>query len=67
MDTFLTKEQFLGFIELKSTTSLSIKSAIDEVMAQLGLSYEYLCGQGYDGGTNMAGRLNGVEALVAAQ
>ncbi|KAG8171727.1 hypothetical protein JTE90_022423 [Oedothorax gibbosus] len=63
----VTKEEFLGFVELKSTTSCSIKAAIDAEMDELGLSYKYLCGQGYDGASNMAGHLRGVQALITQE
>lgn len=66
-ETCEVKEDFVGFVELKSTTGSSIKAAIDEELNSLGLSYEFLCGQGYDGGSNMAGKFNGTQALILAQ
>ncbi|XP_049766139.1 52 kDa repressor of the inhibitor of the protein kinase-like [Schistocerca cancellata] len=65
--TFVTKEDFLGFTELKSTTGTSIAEAIGEELKTLGLNYQYLCGQGYDGGSNMAGRFKGVQALILSK
>lgn len=62
-----TQEEFLGFVELKSTTSEAIKSAIEEEMLKLDLSYDYLCVQGYDGDSNMAGHLSGVQTLITKQ
>lgn len=67
MEECTPKEEFLGFVELKSTTSSAIKSAIDDEMKLLGLSYDYLCGQGYDGGSNMAGHISGVQALISEE
>lgn len=62
--TYDIKEVFLGFIELHSTTGQCIKEAIKNQIKQLGLSIDNLRGQGYDGGSNMAGRFNGVQALI---
>ncbi|XP_049772916.1 zinc finger MYM-type protein 1-like [Schistocerca cancellata] len=67
IDIFVTKEDFLGFTELKSTTGTSIAEAIDEELKTLRLSYQYLCGQGYDGGSNIAGRFKGVQALILSK
>ncbi|KAG8182920.1 hypothetical protein JTE90_028742 [Oedothorax gibbosus] len=36
-------------------------------MDEIGLSYKYLCGQGYDGASNMAGHLRGVQALITQE
>ncbi|XP_049772305.1 zinc finger MYM-type protein 1-like [Schistocerca cancellata] len=63
-ETFVTKEDFLGFTKLKSATGTSIAEAIDEELKTLRLSYQYLCGQGYDGGSNMTGRFKGVQVLI---
>ncbi|XP_054706649.1 52 kDa repressor of the inhibitor of the protein kinase-like [Uloborus diversus] len=67
IDSFTTREDFLGFVELKATTGLSIKSAIDEELTKLNLSYKYLCGQGYDGASNMSGPFKGVQALISEE
>ncbi|XP_049799810.1 zinc finger MYM-type protein 1-like [Schistocerca nitens] len=67
IETFVTKEDFLGFTELKSATGTSIAEAIDEELKTLGLRYQYLCGQGYDGGSNMAGGFKGVQALILSK
>ncbi|XP_049795036.1 52 kDa repressor of the inhibitor of the protein kinase-like [Schistocerca nitens] len=67
IETFVTKEDFLGFTQLKSATGTSIAEAIDEELKTLGLGYQYLCGQGYDGGSNMAGRFKGVQALILSK
>ncbi|XP_047106161.1 52 kDa repressor of the inhibitor of the protein kinase-like [Schistocerca piceifrons] len=67
IEGFVTKEDFLGFTELKSNTGTSVAEAIDEELKTLGLNYQYLCGQGYDDGSNMAGRFKGVRALILSK
>jgi len=58
------QEDFLGFVKMTSTTGASIKNAIKQKLEELGLSLDNLRGQGYDGGSNMAGKNNGVQALL---
>jgi len=58
------QEDFLGFVKMTSTTGVSIKNAIKQKLEELGLSLDNLRGQGYDGGSNMAGKNNGVQALI---
>lgn len=63
--SFVTKEEFVGFTEMTETTGVAIKEAIDKELDALGLTKEHLCGQGYDGGSNMAGKFKGVQALIS--
>lgn len=58
------QEDFLGFVKMTSTTGASIKNAIKQKLEELGLSLDNLRGQGYDGGSNMAGKNNGVQAII---
>uniref|UniRef100_A0A2S2R1F9 Zinc finger MYM-type protein 1 n=1 Tax=Sipha flava TaxID=143950 RepID=A0A2S2R1F9_9HEMI len=58
------QEDFLGFVKMTSTTGASIKNAIKQKLQELGLSLDNLRGKGYDGGSNMAGKNNGVQALL---
>lgn len=64
MDKLQIKEEFLGFIELSSSTGIAIKNEILKQMKNFGLSLGQVRGQGYDGGSNMSGRFNGVQALI---
>ncbi|XP_013729948.2 zinc finger MYM-type protein 1-like [Brassica napus] len=59
------KERFVGVAHVKETSSLSLKSAVDDLFAKHGLSLKQLRGQGYDGANNMKGHFNGLRALVA--
>ncbi|KAF0745937.1 zinc finger MYM-type protein 1-like [Aphis craccivora] len=62
--TFTIREDFLGFVEMASTTGTAIKDAIKTEIEKVGLSFDFLRGQGYDGGSNMSGKNNGVQALI---
>lgn len=62
--TFTIREDFLGFVEMASTTGTAIKDVIKTEIEKIGLSFDFLRGQGYDGGSNMSGKNNGVQALI---
>ncbi|KAL4098636.1 hypothetical protein QTP88_023199 [Uroleucon formosanum] len=64
MEKYIIKEDFLGFTELFSTTGISIKQVILKKLNDFGLSLANRRGQGYDGGSNMSGVHNGVQALI---
>jgi len=64
MEEMKIKEEFLGFIELNSTTGSAIKDTIVKQLECYQLSLKNLRGQGYDGDSNMSGRNNGVQALI---
>jgi len=55
----------LGFIKMQSTIRVAIKGAIKSELETMGLSFENLQGQGYDGGTNMSGENKGVQSLIS--
>ncbi|KAF0758036.1 zinc finger MYM-type protein 1-like [Aphis craccivora] len=55
MEEIKIKEEFLGVIQLNSTTVFAFCYQ---------LSLKNFRGQGYDGGSNMSGRNNGVQALI---
>ncbi|KAF0724972.1 zinc finger MYM-type protein 1-like [Aphis craccivora] len=52
-------EDFLGFIKMESTTGIAIATANQNELENIGLTFENLCGQGYDGDSNMSGVNNG--------
>ncbi|XP_076927813.1 uncharacterized protein LOC143591512 [Bidens hawaiensis] len=60
----VVKERFIGFVHVSDTSSLCLKSAIDGLFAQHGLSLTKVRGQGYDGASNMRGEFNGLRALI---
>ena len=61
------KERFIGVVHVKETSSLALKSAIDDLFARYGMSIKKVRGQGYDGASNMRGEFNGLRSLVARE
>ncbi|KAL0744546.1 hypothetical protein Bca4012_086059 [Brassica carinata] len=61
------KERFIGVVHVKETSSLALKSAIDDLFARYGMSITKVRGQGYDGASNMRGEFNGLRSLVAKE
>lgn len=57
-------ERFLGIKHVTETTTEALKKALVEVLGNHGLLIANLCGQGYDGASNMRGEFNGVQKLV---
>ncbi|KAL4626448.1 hypothetical protein ACB092_05G096900 [Castanea dentata] len=57
-------ERFLGIVHVASTTALSLKCAIEGLLCEHNLSLSRLCGQGYDGASNMQGDINGLKTLI---
>ncbi|XP_021717290.1 zinc finger MYM-type protein 1-like [Chenopodium quinoa] len=57
-------ERFLGIVHVKDTTALSLKSAIESLLMEYSLSLSRVRGQGYDGASNMRGKINGLKTLI---
>ena len=57
-------ERFLGIVHVESTTTLSLKYAIECLLCEHNLSLSKLRGQGYDGANNMQGDINGLKILI---
>lgn len=51
-------------VESISSTGESLSNKLLEVLAEVGLSPEQMVGQGYDGGSNMRGDIQGVQARI---
>ena len=60
----IVKERFLCVTHVQETTSLFLKSTIDSLLSQHGLTMQKVRGQGYDGASNMRGEMNGLKALI---
>lgn len=59
------KEMFVGFVEAKDElTGEKLSALILEKLQELGLDISNLRGQAYDGGSNMAGHFQGVQARI---
>nr|XP_016454667.1 PREDICTED: zinc finger MYM-type protein 1-like [Nicotiana tabacum] len=57
-------EHFIGIVHVRNTTSLCLKKAIFDYLAQHSLSLSYVRGQCYDGASNMQGDLRGLKTLI---
>ena len=57
-------KRFLGIVHVASTNTLSLKCAIEYLLCEYNLSLSNLCGQGYDGDSNMQGDINGLKTLI---
>jgi len=55
---------FVGYYETAETDSATLLKAICDVLLRLCLSLNDCRGQCYDGTSNMAGRLTGVQAMI---
>ncbi|XP_024979010.1 zinc finger MYM-type protein 1-like [Cynara cardunculus var. scolymus] len=60
----IVKERFFGIVHVTGTSSSILKSAIDTLFAENGLSLKQVRGQGYDRASNMHGEFNGLKALI---
>ena len=58
------KESFLGFVPLKETTGAFMTETLVDELQNVGLQIDNLRGQGYDNGSNMKGKHNGVQQRV---
>ncbi|XP_004308446.1 PREDICTED: uncharacterized protein LOC101295762 [Fragaria vesca subsp. vesca] len=57
-------ERFIGIVHVANTTARTLKKAVDELLSKHKLSISSLCGQGFDGASNMSGELNGLKTLI---
>jgi hypothetical protein len=57
-------ERFLGIQYVRDTTTSSLNAAIEALFSKHGLSISRLCGQGYDGASNMRGEFNSLKTLI---
>ena len=63
-NSFHSEEVFLGFFETSKTDSNTLYQLIKDALLRLGLNISGLRGQGYDGGSNMAGKVNGLQQRI---
>ncbi|XP_060190817.1 uncharacterized protein LOC132620133 [Lycium barbarum] len=57
-------EQLLGIVHVKNTSALALKGATVNLLSQHSLSLSCVCGQCYDGASNMQGDINGLKMLI---
>ncbi|XP_075087897.1 uncharacterized protein LOC107822487 [Nicotiana tabacum] len=57
-------EPFIGLVRVGDTSAKSLKEAILSLLIKHSLSPSKIRGQGYDGASNMQGKMNGLKALI---
>ncbi|KAG6698515.1 hypothetical protein I3842_08G023800 [Carya illinoinensis] len=62
VDGFI-QERFFDLVHVKDTSALTLKNEISAVLSRHCLDIQNICGQGYDGTSNMCGEWNGLQAL----
>ncbi|XP_075107160.1 uncharacterized protein LOC142180132 [Nicotiana tabacum] len=60
-------EPFIGLVRVGDTSVKSLREAIYSLLLKHSLSLSKICGQGYDGASNMQGKVNGLKALILEQ
>ncbi|KAK9053135.1 hypothetical protein SSX86_029765 [Deinandra increscens subsp. villosa] len=60
----LIREKFLDLVHVKDTLSASLRSSLWQQLLHYQFHVSKICGQGYDGASNMRGEWNGLQALV---
>ena len=63
-DTFIVREEFLGFIACKSTKGSDITDILLSFLEAKRIDLNKLRGQCYDGASNMPGKFKGVQARI---
>jgi hypothetical protein len=56
------RERFLNLIHVHDTSSTTLKKELDFVLSHHEYDVQNICGQGYDGASNMRGEWNGLQA-----
>ncbi|XP_016465470.1 uncharacterized protein LOC107788308 [Nicotiana tabacum] len=57
-------ERFVGLVHVSDTSTCSLKEAIYYLLSEHSLSPSQICGQGYDGASNMSGEISGLKTLI---
>ncbi|KAG5586379.1 hypothetical protein H5410_046813 [Solanum commersonii] len=57
-------ERFIGLVHVSDTSTCSLKISIYSLFSIHSLSPSTICGQGYDGASNMKGEINGLKTLI---
>ncbi|XP_078494173.1 zinc finger MYM-type protein 1-like [Ciona intestinalis] len=64
-DQLHRNEVFLGLYETSKTDASTLRKIVDDVLLRFGLNIQQLRGQGYDGGSNMSGKITGLQKRIS--
>ncbi|XP_008182934.1 52 kDa repressor of the inhibitor of the protein kinase-like [Acyrthosiphon pisum] len=64
INNYVLKEDFLQFVPVNSTNSQILATVILGTLKNLGITCDYLLGQGYDGAAAMSGNFKGVQSVI---
>jgi len=64
INNYVLKEDFLQFVPVNSTTGQNLATVILDTLKNLGITCDYLLGQGYDGAAAMSGSFKGVRSVI---
>ena len=67
VNTLEVHEEFAGLYETDNTTAATLTTIIKDAICRLGLDLRDCRGQGYDGASNMSGKISGVQARISAE
>lgn len=59
------REDFLGFIPVHDLSGEALAETILKGLRHWGIDVQYVRGQGYDGASNMSGKMKGVHAVIS--
>jgi hypothetical protein len=59
----ILQERFFDLIHVTSTKGAALKEVLSSLLSKHAFDVQNLCGQGYDGASNMKGEFNGLQAL----
>ena len=63
-NNFTIEESFLGFYKTEKTDSATLIALVKNALLMLGLEFDLVRGQAYDGAANMRGERSGLQARV---
>ncbi|GLT98114.1 hypothetical protein SLE2022_156340 [Rubroshorea leprosula] len=61
------KERFFRVVHVADTSAKTLRDAILSMLSHYNLDIQNICGQGYDGASNMRGEFKGLQALISKE